>query len=138
MLSEKEAIQFINIETDTVWKELSKIYNLSDLKKPEIIIELKYSRTAGSAYYTMKKVSFNLRLCMIEGKGFYRTICHELAHIVQFYIYPHAKQGHGPEFRNIMFCLDQDGATYHSYNVKAAKSLSIKSLLIDTISIDEM
>lgn len=44
------------------------------------------------------------------------TIPHEISHIIQWVVYPRAKQAHGPEWRKIMryvFGID-DAKTYHS------------------------
>ena len=131
----QELIQEITATTNLFWEELSKVYKIGNI--PAIHFNNNKSNIAGFAYRWEKKVEFNLRFA--EERDFETTIMHELAHIVQYLVYPFAKQAHGPEFRSIMQTMGFSPRTYHSYNVKAAKSKKLeKLLLIDNISADEM
>ena len=131
----QELIQEITATTNLFWEELSKVYKIGNI--PAIHFNTNKSPVAGYAYRWEKKVEFNLRFA--EELDFETTIMHELAHIVQYIVYPFAKQAHGPEFRSIMQTMGFSPRTYHSYNVKAAKSKKLeKLLLIDNISADEM
>lgn len=42
------------------------------------------------------------------------TLAHELAHVIQYVCFPHAKQAHGPEWKRIMRDLGFEPSTYHS------------------------
>ena len=136
--SKQEAIDFILSQSKIVWDLYSNVYNCQEL--PLIEIQSKSNRIAGTAYRSGKKVTFNLAFCMVEGEEFIRTIRHELAHIIQFRLFPSAPQAHGPEFRSILESLGFDSSTYHKYDTLAAKSIAKKTkvLLIDSISVDEM
>lgn len=137
-MSKEEAIAFIKAEAEIAWKQFSTIFNCGNI--PDIEIVSKNNRIAGTAFRHGKKVTFNIAYCMVEGRVFIRTIRHELAHIIQFRLFPSAAQAHGPEFRHILESLGFASSTYHTYNVLAAKSVAKKTkvLLIDSISADEM
>ena len=135
MKTNSELIQDITSTCNLFWEELSKFYEIGNI--PIIHFNSNKSPIAGYAYRQEKIVEFNLRFA--EELDFETTIMHELAHIVQYIIYPFAKQAHGPEFRSIMQTMGFSSRTYHSYNVKTAKSKKLdKLLLIDNISADEM
>lgn len=122
-LSSLQATLYIQKTAKAAWFEFQQIYNCGLL--PEIVIQSHKTGTAGTAFRNGKKVTFNLRYAMSEGSAFDRTIYHELAHIIQFRLFPNASQAHGPEFRAIMESVGKDGSTYHSYSVRAAKSVSL-------------
>lgn len=140
MYSKEEAIAFIKDEYENAWNNYSKTFNLNNIKKPECIIINKASGLAGFAYYHGRTVEFNLAYCMTQGKEFSTVIYHEIAHIIQFKLFPNAKQNHGSEFRHIMNSQGFDGKTYHSYSVSKAKATAkaTKYMLIDDISSEEM
>ena len=78
-------------------------------------------RTAGLAYSRSKKIELNQQLFLANTDEFFsRTIPHEAAHIITYILYPNAKQGHGPEWRNVMNRLNvEDIKRCHSYDVSA-------------------
>ena len=134
MKTNSELIQEITATANYYWDEFRRIYKIGNIA-PISFVNNK-SRIAGKAFRS-KKIEYNLRFA--EEADFETTIVHELAHIIQFIVYPYAKQAHGSEFRSIMQVMGFDGRTYHSYNVNAAKSKKVdKLLLIDQISVDEM
>ena len=133
--SNQELIKEVTATCNLFWEELSKVYKIGSL--PAIGFVTNKSPIAGYAYRWEKRVEFNLRFA--EEQDFETTIMHELAHIVQYEVYPFAKQAHGPEFKSIMKTMGFSDRTYHSYNVKEAKSKKLeKLLLIDNISADEL
>lgn len=139
LFTKEEAIAFIKEEYENAWNNYSKTFNLAPYKKPECIIINKSIRIAGFAYRNCNKVEFNLAYCMTEKDKFSRTIYHEVAHIVQFLLFPNAKQAHGSEFRHIMNSQGLDGSTYHTYSVTKAKAVAkaTEFMLIDDISSEE-
>lgn len=75
--------------------------------------EVKSAGIAGLAYRGRNRVSFNIDY--IGQDGFWtNTIVHEVAHHIQWWIYPQAKQAHGPEFRRIMSLMGCSTHTRHS------------------------
>jgi hypothetical protein len=137
-LNKNQAIDFILSSSEEVWAAYKTIYNLPSL--PSILIGSEAKGTAGRAYKRGYKVWFNVAYCMTEGDAFIRTIRHELAHIIQLLLFPHARQAHGPEFRSILQNVGWDSSTYHTYNVVEAKQVAKKHkvFLIDSISSEEM
>lgn len=75
---------------------------------------------AGQANIRTNKVLFNEVLAVENGEAFDDTISHEVAHIVQYHLYPRS-QPHGAEFKRIHRALGGTGNTYHSYNVASVK-----------------
>lgn len=76
--------------------------------------------TAGLAYKSSRRIELNVQLLLENTEDFFkRTIPHEVAHIIQYMVYPYAKQGHGPEWREIMDFLGVDSTRCHSYDVSA-------------------
>lgn len=123
--------------SEIYWKKYSE-HLLDDIGElPPINMVWKKSGTAGFAYYK-GKIEFNVPyfLSNTNQSELEELIAHELAHIIQFRIYPKAKQGHGPEFRYIMNCIGFSGRTYHSMSVSSAKSVvSNKSAILAEVEI---
>ncbi len=138
-MDKEEAIQFILAKTHKAWENYSKTFNLERLKMPEIRIINKPKSVAGTAFRS-HKVEFNLPYCILAKESYKEIIYHELAHIIQFSLFPTAKQAHGPEFRYILQSQGFAGKTYHYYSVKEAKSISKKTdlLLLDTLTEEEL
>lgn len=120
-----EAEQYILAKSAILWKEYLAIYNCGSL--PPIKCIIKKSRTAGYAYYK-GQVEFNLTYFCTHDRmdDLVELIAHELAHIIQFRLFPAAPQAHGPEFRSIMQSIGFKGDTYHYMNTYAAKSITNK------------
>ena len=139
-MNKEEAIQFILAETHEAWENYSKTFNLSRIKIPEIRIINKPKNVSGTAYRYSNRVEFNLPYCILAKEAYKETIYHELAHMIQFALFPAAKQAHGPEFRYILQSQGFAGKTYHYYSVKDAKSISKKTnlLLLDTLTEEEL
>ena len=75
--------------------------------------EVKQIATSGLAYCGRNRISFNSSY--INEDGFWsNTIVHEVAHHIQHWIYPYAKQAHGPEFRRIMMLMGGSTHTHHA------------------------
>lgn len=130
-------IEFIARTAEEYWYEYSLVYNCGEL--PPIEYTNNKTRIAGKAYRIngKDKVSFNLRFA--EEKEYYNTIAHELAHIIQFRLFPNALQAHGAEFRSIMASIGANPNTYHYYSVAAAKSKRVQKIMAyDLVSADEM
>lgn len=75
---------------------------------------------AGKAYIRTKVVAYNETLAAENPDTFSNTVSHEVAHIVQYMLYPSSK-AHGVEFKRIHKSLGGSGATYHSYNTLSVK-----------------
>lgn len=115
-----EAKIFTQETASKVWKQYKQAFNCGEL--PPIEFTERATRTAGFAYYS-GKVSFNLTyLCSHPNQAELEDlIAHELAHIVQYRVYPRVKQAHGPEFRLIMQLIGYSGRTYHAMSKERAK-----------------
>lgn len=91
----------------------------------ELDVPVTYRRdmkaVAGCAYVKSKRIELNEVLFLENVEQFFsRTIPHEVAHVITRIIYPHAKQAHGPEWRNVMSMLGVDDNTRcHSYDVSS-------------------
>jgi len=130
---EDEILLFSNI----FWKKYSE-HLLDDIGElPPIKMVWKKSGVAGFAYYK-GIVEFNVPyfLSHTNQEELEELIAHELAHIIQYRIYPKAKQAHGPEFRYIMNCIGLAGRTYHYMSVSKAKSVvDNKSAILNEVEI---
>ena len=103
-----------------VWKDAEQFGNIGT--EPIVRMCVKANRVAGTARQRKGIVEYNLTFaCTAPREEYIVTIVHELAHILQYRLYPKAPQAHGPEFRTIMELLGYSGRTYHSYNVSKAK-----------------
>jgi predicted SprT family Zn-dependent metalloprotease len=94
---------------------------------PRIMVTTRKSRVAGYAWKSKvdSRVEYNLTFVLTAGmEVFTELLVHELAHIVQFRIFPNAPQVHGPEFRYVMRRLGYVGDTYHYMDVVEAKAAS--------------
>jgi len=75
-------------------------------------------RTAGLAHIYRDRVSYNSHY--INEVDFWdTTVPHEVAHHLQKWFYPSARQAHGPEFRSIMARLGCSTRTCHSMKPEA-------------------
>lgn len=129
-----QARDYIDTVSTKLWSNISAVYGAAVGNIPIIEYELKASGIAGKAYYS-GKVVFNVAYVMALStpEQFDETIAHELAHIVQYRIYPRAKQAHGTEFRDIMAWLGYSGCTYHSYDSSRAKAVAKENKGIDLL-----
>jgi len=135
MLNSYDAEQYILATSSAIWKIARMYYEELPEQPPKIVCSSEATKYAGVAYFNLTKgIKYNLAfICSMENHTeFDRTIAHELAHVIQFRLYPRAKQAHGPEFRAIMLVLGYNGSTYHSYSVSKAKSIA-KSLQQDDL-----
>ena len=82
---------------------------------PEISYEINSSRIAGMAFQRQWAIKINSSYLKAHTDHIINTtIAHEIAHLIQFKLFPTAKQAHGPEFRYICRMLGIDGKTYHT------------------------
>ena len=93
----------------STWEKASKIWSLPGY--PTISFNIKGKKTLGMAYRHQNRISFNLEMAEKIGKDFEEVIIHEISHLIQFIVYPDAKQAHGPEFRKICRTLGIPGST---------------------------
>jgi predicted SprT family Zn-dependent metalloprotease len=84
------------------------------------------ARIAGSANSKTLVVTINPEHARINlAECLTNTIPHEIAHIVQFIVYPNAKQAHGKEWRRICLYLGGDGR--RCYNIEDYAGLQVKT-----------
>lgn len=112
----------INALAYTVWENYSTVYKCG--KQPEIIITVEKNGVAGRAYRKSHKVEINIAYFLNNTQNLEETIAHEFAHIIQFRLYPNAKQAHGVEFRHIMQTYGFSGNTYHNMSKSVAKEVA--------------
>lgn len=89
--------------------------------------------TAGWAKYNIWHIDFNIEIAKRAGDAFKDTIIHEVAHMMQYLVYPHAKQAHGPEFRRICVMLGGSGSTKHSYNADGLRAKTVKRHVLQCV-----
>jgi SprT protein len=77
--------------------------------------KMKNSKALGLAARNCSYVSFNMDYAESYPEDFHLTVRHEISHIVQFSLFPNAKQAHGPQFRKICVFLGGTGATKSTY-----------------------
>jgi len=119
------AEQYITEQVIKLWAQYRTVFNSLPVNPPTVTCTVKATRTAGFAYYDLTKgVEFNIAyLCSLTFKeNFVPIIAHELAHVIQYRLYPKAKQAHGVDFRYIMQSIGFNGNTYHSFSVSKAKA----------------
>jgi predicted metal-dependent hydrolase len=121
-----DAEQHITELAERIWKD-ARIHWALLGTMPPVFCVIKSNRVAGFAYYS-GKVEFNLAYaCTLEKlTDFDQTVAHELAHIIQYRLYPKALQAHGIEFRGILARLGYRGDRCHSYSVHKAKASTAK------------
>lgn len=81
-------------------------------------------KCAGRAY-RVGKLQFNSVIAQNAtqaGQDFNNTVSHEVAHLVQFKLYPYSKP-HGTEFKKIHKMLGGTGETCHRYSVQGVTGL---------------
>lgn len=114
MVSNEIHEKVVKIVNDTLTKAKGIWYGHVDkIGSLSVGWENKKVGTAGLAYRGRSLVTFNPTY--VDQPDFWETtIVHEVAHHLQRWIYPRAKQAHGPEFREIMARLGKSGRTHHS------------------------
>ena len=104
------------------------------MKKPELVCICKGVQYAGR-YFTAGNI-MQINTAYYDGINdiqLQQTIAHELAHHIQWMLFPQFKQWHGPEFRHIMQGIGYSGDTYHSMNpaIAAQRAARAKTELPD-------
>ena len=101
------------------------------LAMPTLIVVSKGVRYAGR-FIVSQKYGFRPTIIMNSAyitnddiTNLEETIAHELAHHIQWHLFPKAKQWHGVKFRFIMGAIGYDGNTYHYMSVRKAKETAI-------------
>jgi len=114
------------------WKLYELVYDLDNVPIPTYDFQCRGINTAG--HYQPKwngnKATVMINLAYYHGgntSNLEQTIAHEIAHHITKCIYPKAIQWHGPEFKSVMQSIGFNGSTYHSMNVKMARSEAIKA-----------
>lgn len=97
-------------------------------KENSLVIPVTYRTdmhvVAGTAWLGEKRIEFNTQLLLSNEEDFFaQTIPHEVAHILQIILYPHAKQSHGPEWRRIMIRLGCHPHRTHNYDVSVCSTM---------------
>lgn len=108
----------------SAWNQAEMIF--SQARKPENKPALSFCNkatgAAGTYYSKTKTVEINIAyLCEKNREHMQTTIVHEICHHLQTIVYRSFQQWHGPEFRNIMQLMGEQGKTYHRMNVREAK-----------------
>lgn len=100
------------LQKSPYWKEFFSAYNAF----PEIVwMNTRSRRVAGTANRGTKKISINPHYYRTYGfEGMKETMIHELCHVIQFVLYPKAKQAHGPEWKRIMMNFGYAPDTCHT------------------------
>ncbi len=106
----------------TIWP--NHAHKFSDLL---VTWEVKGARVAGLAYIGRNKVGFNPDY-IGQSDFWITTVKHEVAHHIQKWVYPNARQAHGPEFRRIMQVLGAPDRSRHSMTTERLESLREKKL----------
>lgn len=73
--------------------------------------------TAGTANSYLNQLRFNMDFAEKNSAKFHETVIHEMAHLVTKYVYPSARQAHGPEFKMIDKKLGGRGTARNSYDL---------------------
>lgn len=76
-------------------------------------------RYAGRCWPKLQMLEFNETLARENSETFAETIIHEVAHLYTTFLYPYAKQAHGPEFRSVCQAIGGTGRTYHNYDISS-------------------
>lgn len=119
----EDAEIYVRSKVAVFWAQFRTVFRELPIEPPRVTTVIKDTRVAGYAFYNLDKgVEYNLAYCMSHKDmcSFDRTIAHELAHVIQFRLYPNAKQAHGTEFRMILDIMGFDSSTCNRYSRKAA------------------
>jgi predicted SprT family Zn-dependent metalloprotease len=91
------------------------------IKKPELVCICKGVNYAGRYFPSGNIMQINTAYYDgINDIDLQQTIAHELAHHLQWMLFPQFKQWHGPEFRHIMQGIGYSGDTYHNMSPAVA------------------
>jgi len=98
MMNLNEMIQIEITKTQATLKR----YGLPSFDIPFAVTKLKSSKCIAFAHYA-GHLEFNEAYFKHHTDFNYKEIvAHEVCHLYQYKYFPHAKQGHGPEFRSLM------------------------------------
>ena len=114
----------ILIEVENAFIIAEKYYNRS-FQRPNVIFK-RNGTTAGYATRDCKTLMFQLDLAEHHKTDFIQTIKHEVAHNIQFNLYPRSK-GHGYEWKYIMTrVMGIPANRCHDYDVSVTKTKQYK------------
>lgn len=118
-------------------KELTnaaKMFNIN-LDEFDVSIETEEKGTAAGTCWSLGNkyvLTYNVGIAKKNGiEAFNNTITHEIAHMIQKIVAPHAKQAHGPEFKRIHKALGGTGKTYHNYDIQGLRKRKVKRHVYD-------
>lgn len=124
------------LQVAEVWKKAGVLFpSMANAVTPKTEFYSR-GRTAGKAYYSQHKVTFNEVLAEENKTKFLNTVIHEVAHLVVHKLFPMAK-AHGKEFRMVMRKLGGDGERCHSYDTSSVRVVRTKSRYVYKCSCQE-
>lgn len=97
-----------------IFQKAVETYGINVLIKPEVTFTTRSLRINGKCWRNGKRIDYNLQNANLIGSEFVNTISHEIAHWVQFRLYPSSKP-HGTEFKRIHKALGGTGERCSSY-----------------------
>jgi len=104
-----------------------KRYGLPTFDIPFSVTKMSKSKCIAFAHYAGHLEFNEAYFSHCEGFNYKETIAHEVCHLYQFKYFPHAKQGHGPEFRSLMRKCGYEGTTKAVVTGKAAMVSAAKT-----------
>lgn len=114
-----------------LWAKFTRSHpRLAVFECPKIVLNGRYTRSAGMSFYTLNRIDISLKFFIFHETIIKNEILvHELAHQVQYNLYGEkamkANNGHGVEWQNIM-------------KIHGAKPDRYHELTIPPISLNEM
>ena len=129
-MSDDEVMQMLNMPTEALIAEveesITRALNILEkhfdrsFERPSVIYDLK-GHTAGIAKIQDNTIRLNTELLYSHHDDMiHRTVPHEVAHIVQYVLYPQSKS-HGGEWEYIMHILGLPADRTHSYKTTASR-----------------
>lgn len=129
-MSDDEVWQMFGIPTDTQEAEVEEAVTKAlkvfeehfnrTFERPVVVYDLK-GHTAGIASIQKNCIRLNTELLYSHHDDMiHRTVPHEVAHIVQYVLYPNSRS-HGGEWQYLMHILGLEADRTHSYKTTAAR-----------------
>ena len=119
--------QALQAKAHRIWDKFTRSFpKLRDFVCPTILLNGRYTRSAGMCYYEQNRIDISLKYFLFHENIVSNDILiHELAHQVQYNIYGKkamkALNGHGIEWQNIMKIYGAKPDRFHYLSIPPMK-----------------
>jgi len=132
-MDRKKITAKLQAHAQSAWETFIEIYpRLARFDCPKIVLNGRYTRSAGMCFYTLNKIDISLKYYLFhENHILTNTLVHELAHQVDYNLNgeDNKLQGHGVKWQKIMTDYGIPADRFHTMAIPNMKLSEMVELL---------